>query len=479
MVRGIASAYKRTSVGVRASLWFTVCNLAQKGVLFLTTPFFTRIMTSEEFGKYSAFMSWQEIVSIFATLNLSFQVFNNGMIKFKKDKDGYATSMIGLIVSSCISLFVVLFIFQERWKSLTGLDEVSMILMIMYSLSSGIIGIWTIRNKYDFNYRPIVLLTISMVILNPVLGLLFVKNFENKVMVRVISSVIVIGLFAIISLIFILKKNRKIINLKYWKYALRMDLPLIPHFLAVVMLNSSDRIMISVLAGDIFTARYTIAYNVATVMQIIVNSVYGSLNPWIYHRMEEGAYDHIYKNMNKIIFLVWFLCLAPMFFAREAVMILGGEQYIEATHLVPVVSASIMIIFNYSFFITIEMFYEKNMYTAVGTFISALINIVLNYIFIPLYGYSVAAYTTLVSYLVLFYFHFFIFNRIIRSKKVDIKIINFRRMNISIITIIVIAQFLNLLTDMFLIRMGILCLALSLFVLNFNRFKKYMKGINE
>lgn len=479
MIKKVIHSYKKSSVGVKASVWFTICSLAQKGVLFLTTPLFTRIMTSEEFGKYSSFMSWQEIVSIFATLNLSYQVFNNGMIKFKKDKDGYATSMIGLMVLSCSLLLACLYVFQERWKVLTGLDGISILLMVLYSLSSGIIGIWTIRNKYEFNYRPIVLLTLSMVILNPIMGLLFVSSFENKVLARVISSVIVISLFAFISLILMIRKSRMIINLKHWKYALRIDLPLIPHFLAVVILNSSDRIMISALAGDVYTAKYTIAYNVATVMQIIVNSIYASLNPWIYRKMEDKAYVHIYKNMNKSIFFVWFLCLIPMFFAREAVIILGGEQYIEAAHLVPVVSASIMVIFNYSFFITIEMFYEKNFYTAIGTFISALVNILLNYILIPLYGYSMAAYTTLISFLVLFYFHFLIYNKIIRSKKIDTKIINFRRMNISIITIIVIAQFLNLLSDMLLIRLGLLFSILLIIVLNFSRLKKYMKGINE
>lgn len=479
MIKKAIHSYKKSSVGVKASVWFTICSLAQKGVLFLTTPLFTRIMTSEEFGKYSSFMSWQEIVSIFATLNLSFQVFNNGMIKFKKDKDGYASSMIGLMILSSSLLLTCLYIFQEKWKALTGLDGASILLMILYSLSSGVIGIWTIRNKYEFNYRPIVLLTISMVILNPIMGLLFVTSFKNKILARIISSVIVIVVFASISLILIIKKSRKIVNLKYWKYALKIDLPLIPHFLAVVILNSSDRIMISALAGDIYTAKYTIAYNVATVMQIIVNSIYASLNPWIYRRMEDKAYNHIYKNMNRIIFFVWFLCLIPMFFAREAVMILGGEQYIEAAHLVPVVSASIMVIFNYSFFITIEMFYEKNIYTAIGTFISALINVVLNYIFIPLYGYSMAAYTTLVSYLVLFYFHFLIFDKIIRSKKIDTKIINFRRMNISIITIIVVAEFLNLLSDMLLMRLSLLFSVSFIFVLNYRKLKKYMKGINE
>ena len=58
--------YKDMSQPVKASFWFTVCNILNKGIALISTPVFVRILTTDEYGDYSVFQSWYSILVIFA-----------------------------------------------------------------------------------------------------------------------------------------------------------------------------------------------------------------------------------------------------------------------------------------------------------------------------------------------------------------------------------------------------------------------------
>ena len=51
------------------------------------------------------------------------------------------------------------------------------------------------------------------------------------------------------------------------------------------------------------------------------------------------------------------------------------------------------------------MYYKKTIYVSIGTMVAAVVNIILNYIFIPKYGFVAAGYTTLASYIILMVVH--------------------------------------------------------------------------
>ena len=70
----------------KASFWFLICSVLQKGISVITTPIFTRLMTSSEYGVYNVFISWENILTIFITFNLSYGVYTQGLVKFDKDK---------------------------------------------------------------------------------------------------------------------------------------------------------------------------------------------------------------------------------------------------------------------------------------------------------------------------------------------------------------------------------------------------------
>ena len=59
--------YRSIPVQVKASLWFLICAFLQKGISFITTPIFTRLLSTSEYGQYNVFNSWMNIIIVIVT----------------------------------------------------------------------------------------------------------------------------------------------------------------------------------------------------------------------------------------------------------------------------------------------------------------------------------------------------------------------------------------------------------------------------
>lgn len=77
--------YRNMPLPVRASFWFVVCSVLQKGISFFTTPIFTRLLSTEQYGQVTLYSSRAAIVCIFTTLNLQYGSFNTAQVKFQDD----------------------------------------------------------------------------------------------------------------------------------------------------------------------------------------------------------------------------------------------------------------------------------------------------------------------------------------------------------------------------------------------------------
>lgn len=96
-IKALKAKYLGIPVQVKASVWFAICSLLQKGLSIITVPIFTRLMSTEQYGYYTAYISWYNILLVFTSLNLFYGVYNNAMMKFRDDRAGYTSSMQGLV----------------------------------------------------------------------------------------------------------------------------------------------------------------------------------------------------------------------------------------------------------------------------------------------------------------------------------------------------------------------------------------------
>ena len=420
MIRKLRTAYQKLAQPVKASLWFLICGFLQKGISMITTPIFTRVMTEAEYGRFSTYNSWLGIIQIIVSLNLAAGVYTRGLVKNEEDQDCFSSSMLGLS-TTCILIWSVLYALMHKWVNhWLGLNTVLMVAMFFEIWSHAAYQFWSNRERVNYRYKRLVVLTLSYVILRPLLAVLCIYQTDtaHQVEARVIATTLVNVVLFTALYIAISRKGKKYFSKKYWGYALKFNLPLVPHYLSQVVLNQSDRLMINHIWGPVETAYYSVAYTLAMVLQILNNSISATMNPWIYKSIKHNEAHKIGKVSYAVLGMIALLNLAVILAAPELLHILAPDSYMAAIWVVPPVTASVYFMFLYNLFATFEYYYEKTHYVTVATIVGAVLNIGLNAVFIPKFGFIAAGYTTLACYILYAFAHYF-FMRKVQKKFMD------------------------------------------------------------
>ena len=116
-----------------------------------------------------------------------------------------------------------------------------------------------------------------------------------------------------------------------------------------------------------------------------------------------------------MIVLVLVFCSFMMLTGPELIKIFATKEYLDAIWIIPPISLSVFFMFGYVIFSTVEFYYEKTSFAVAASGMAAVINVILNYIFIKSYGYYAAGYTTVLGYILLMAAHYVFFAGIVKK----------------------------------------------------------------
>lgn len=460
--------YKKMPLTLKVSFWCAFCTIFQKGISFLTTPIFTRILSKEEFGIYSMFSTWLSVMLIISTLHLSSGVYNKAMIKYKEDTNGFTSSMLGLGSLCTFICFIIYLLFKDFFNKIFSLPTEFIICIFAQCLVTPAISFWTIDNRFKNKYVAFTIVTILMSLLIPIVGVIMVLNFENKVFMKILSFTLIQCCFCGYIYISYVAKGKKIYKTEYWLYALKFNLPLIPHFLSQILLMHSDKIMVEYFCGESAVGVYSLCITIGSLLQILTASINASFMPWTYKKIKDGDFISIKKYTNILLILFVIPIIILILLAPEVILVVGTQEYLEAKMIIPPIVISNFLIFVCTLYSNIEFYYEKTNYIMVTSMFVALLNIVLNYIFISKFGYFAASITTLVSYMVHIILHCFCIRRIEKKHLIGKRIYNDKIIFSIIIFLIILMLFCLIVYNYFIIRM-IAILITILLVIIFHR----------
>lgn len=417
--------WSKMSPAAKASIALIIVKFFQKGLNMITGPIFTRIMPIDQYGIISTFTSWQSIIYIVVTLNLSQGVFNNGMLDFKKDRKSFCFSILCLANLCTILWTIVYVIINYLIGNVIGLPYYLLILMLLYFLFTPAYNYWMGEQRFEFKYKANTIVMIGTSIVSTVIAIIAVLLVPNglKSSAKLFGTEGIAILVGIFFYIYLFIKSKHKIKIEYWKYALKFNLPLIPHYLSMYLLSSSDRIMISKIINTSATAIYNVSYTVASIMLIFWNSIEASYAPWIYQNLEIKNYKSIRKRGSQILLLFAVLTMLSTLFAPEIIFVLAPKSYHEGIYIIPAVAAGVFFTALYSLFMRIELYLKKTKFTMYASIIAGVMNLILNFIFIPIYGMYAAGYTTLVCYIILSLGHYVILKKLNYHKIYDNKFI--------------------------------------------------------
>lgn len=416
MLEKIKYKYDMIPIQAKASFWFLISAFMQRGISFMTTPIFTRLLNTTEYGQYNIFNSWLGILTVIVSLNLSAGVYSRGVVKFGADRNAFTSSMQGLSLTLTLVWTVIYFAAHAFWNSIFSLTTFQMLCMFVMILCANIFGFWSTSQRVDFKYHSLVIVTLAMSLAKPVLGIALVKSATNKVTARifslaVIEAVVCIALFTLQAV-----RGKKFFSAFYWKHALKFNIPLVPHYLSTAALNSADRIMIGKMVNESSAGIYGLAYSVSQIMILFNTALLQTIEPWLYKKINDKTIKGISIVAYPAFIGIAAVNISLIALAPEAVKIFAPPEYYDAIWVIPPVAMSVYFMFSYTFFAVFEFYYEKTKLIATATSAGAVLNIILNYVFIKLFGYCAAGYTTLVCYMVYAAFHMYYMRKICREQ---------------------------------------------------------------
>ena len=405
MISKLKNKYTAMPVQVRASLWFLISTFLQKAVSVISTPIFTRLLTTEQYGEYNVFQSWMGIITVIVTLNLFFGVFLQGLVKFEHDAKVYASSLQGLTLLLCSIWTTVYFIFHDFFNELFHLNTVHMSFMLAMIWTTSVFQFWSAEQRVNNKYRLLVGLTILVMFAQPAIGIVLVTLSEPayKATARILGMLIV-NIAAYTWCFFVqMKRGKKFYSKKYWLYALKFNLPLIPHYLSQTVLYGSDRIMISRYVSESAAGIYSLAYSVAVIMTMFNTAITQTMGPWMYRKIKDRKPQDIGHVVYSAMLIIAAANLTLIMLAPEAISLFAPPEYSDAKWVIPPVALSVFFMFMYDMFASFQFYFEKSWFIMSASVSGAAMNIFLNYLFLSPrwfdFGYVAAGYTTLICYI--------------------------------------------------------------------------------
>jgi O-antigen/teichoic acid export membrane protein len=406
----------------KAGLWYTIANILLKGCVFLSLPIFTRLMATGDFGIYNSYIAYEQLLQAVLGLGL-YGTVKNAKLDFEEDFEKYLSSVLSLSLMVLAAVLVSANLLYGLYGEAIGFSRFVVNCLILQSFGAYLVFFYGSKLNIEFRYKSYIVISCFNTLVNIAASIiLIVWVFPNeRYLGRILGSAMPMIIIAIVLSASILKKGRTVYEAEYWKYALSIGLPLIPHVVSQSLLSQFDRIMIRNMVNDASSGIYSYIYTICTITYIICTSLDNAWTPWVYIKLKAGDGDNIkaagrWYTLLFAVLTLGFICVMP-----ELVKLIADESYWPGEDLLIPLSLANYCVFLYMLPVGLEYYHKKTRYISLGTISAALLNLVLNYFAILNFGYKAAAYTTMVSYLALFCFHLLIARRLGFGRLYDLR----------------------------------------------------------
>jgi len=391
------------------SVLFALGSHISKVVNIAMLPLITAFLTPMDYGVYGVVLAYMGLLSGFKTLGVGVLLVNS--FYKKRDWKPYWKRYLGILIVNGLLFFLVAitFLFYFLPSEVTK-NRILIILLITIPVvlfdNTIMLGSRLLQLRQDAKRVAIFSIVAGLVaiIVNYITIVIFKLGFIGWFISSAVSSFL--SFLFYFKILYFKEKILPVfqIRLKFLKKSFKVSLPTIPHNYSSYLLNSSDRIVMEQLNVNIDKlGLYNLAYIFGGYIDIVGNAVGLAVGPY-YNKLyaqKEMKYEYQARELTfflQITFIV--ACALVSLWVRELFSVLIANESLQKAY-----SLSIIIIMGYSYRPLYWasgiklMFNEKTNKLWRISFSAGVLNITLNFIFIPIYGVFAAAITTLFSLL--------------------------------------------------------------------------------
>lgn len=388
---------------------FAIGNVASRLISFFLVPLYTNILTTAEYGVVDLVNTLCTVLAPILILNI-----NEAVMRFALDKGANYKK----IMSTGLTVFVgAIFGGILVIPASSLFSEVAQYSTYIYfytvTLAGSQLFLCYLRGKENIAFYSVgsVLQTMTIALFNILFLAVLHKGIKGYFLAYIISNIITI-LFA-----FIAGNVREVIrdykfDIKLTKAMAAYSVVLIPNTFMWWIMNSSDRVMVTSIIGVAANGIYAVSYKLPS----LVSTLTGIFNQaWSYSAIrEDGAEDeNEYNNMvfNRLISIVMLLSIALLTIVKPFLRLYVGMDYYSAWEYTPFLIIGSAYLTLATFMATSYTVHKDSFGYLFSATFGAALNIVLNFLLIPIIHVYGAAFATCISYIAVFAF------RLIHTKK--------------------------------------------------------------
>jgi len=374
-----------------------------QALMLISIPVFTKLLTPADFGVYEVYNNTVRFLSVLLSLNL-YAGFYRYYFEEHFDKKYLMQFLLRVAFISYITGSLILIVFRSEILKITNLPQDLFIWIPIGLFSTILLNFFTAYNNAQQNSTRSSVWQLLIQLLRVLFSVLFILFVSKNYLGRIGGEYFISLLISLIVIVVYFRKYiglREILpdKLQIVKYAAGF----IPIGLSSYIISYMDLVLINTLQGNAASGVYSYAYKFAVIYSGFSQSFVTANRPNLFNLLKENKVSEVVSQMRSMFKLVTILACVFIFFAGDAGRILSLKaEFDEALHLLPVLIMGYVfsdIAEIYNFF----LYYSKKVKLFYVSFVTtAIINFLLNLLLIPKYGYQVAAYTTLASYVVLF-----------------------------------------------------------------------------
>ena len=391
-------------------------NLLVNGIRILSTiifplitfPYASRVLQVENLGKVNFTNSLISYFIIIASLGLpTYAIREGSRIRNNKEEFGkFANQIFTFNLLSSMIAYIGLFVLIPVFKDYRLLLLIQSITIIFNTI--GVEWLYSIHEDYTYiTIRSIIFQIISLVLL-----FIFVKEPSDYYIYASISVFSNVG-----SNILNYVNSRKYVRLKLIK-SINFGKHIIPVLIifstsiATTFYVNSDMTMLGLILDDYAVGIYSVSVRIYSIVKMLLSSILIVTLPRLsFHLAQNNKIEYkklLDKIFNTLILVVLPSIIGINILSSEIIMIISGKAYLEATSSLRLLTIALFFSTLASFFATAVLLpNKKEKYILHATIISAVVNVLMNVLLIPIFKQDGAAFTTVIAEMIVLIITFY------------------------------------------------------------------------
>lgn len=367
----------------------------------ITIPYVTRVLQTENYGKYNYGNSIVTYFWLLAELGVATYAVREGarIREEKKAFQKFASEMYSInIISTLFSYIALIIVLLVTPK----LHDYRMLILIQ----SAVILFSTLGADWvNTIYEDFITMTIRSILVQVValIGMFVFVHEENDYIKYAMVTVFATSGAGLFNTFYIRKYVKIKLTLKIdWKKHLK---PIILLFFNVIMIQiyaNSDITLIGIFKGDREVGLYSLAAKMYIIIKQVLNAVIVVVFPRLLAYMandEKKKYQELLNRLfNGLIILIFPVVVALIMLSDKFVLLMSEENFLAAANSLQILSISLIFAAMCGIFSNcILLVFDEEVKFVKATIVGAVSNILLNLIIIPRFGAEGAAVTTIIS----------------------------------------------------------------------------------